>query len=328
MLEPGNGEQLSVALINAALLALWPVLPILLLAYARRSLSVRQTCPEFSLRTSETVELERAVRLYKAACERLKGLYDQAQAPGSLWRAILYGRGDARQEHAGEIEDLEAHAHYLRNAIIVLKHQPLRRLRSWVHVISSQFALAGALAAYIVGFAILFVASRVLSADEFIGPAREPAVWYPLDIRLFYANAIASGCAAVVAPVFYVVRWGALRRQRGLDFCAFKEFAESDLERTIDPLQADEPPRHADADDTGADQNWSAVLGLPHSATIAEVKDAYKTLIKQNHPDRVQGMSPVFRKLAEARTRKLNAAYRRALSAISPAESGGEAAPI
>jgi hypothetical protein len=42
-------------------------------------------------------------------------------------------------------------------------------------------------------------------------------------------------------------------------------------------------------------------------------------LIKQNHPDRVQGMSQAFKKLAEFETKKLNAAYRQALSAASPA---------
>ena len=46
------------------------------------------------------------------------------------------------------------------------------------------------------------------------------------------------------------------------------------------------------------------------------IKDAYKALIKQSHPDRVQGMSPIFRKLAEAETKKLNAAYRHALLAV------------
>jgi len=323
MVELGNGEQFSVALVSAALLALWPVLPILLLAYAHRSLSVRQISAEFSLRASETVELERAVRLYQTVSERLKVLGDNAEMPCGFWRAILYGTGHAHQEHAGERDDLEAHAQHLRNAIISLKRQPLRRLRSWAHILSLQFALAGGLAAYLIALAILIIAFRMLSADELFGPMNDSSIWFPLDIRLSYANAIASGSAAVAAPAFYVVRWVLLRQQRGLEFCAYEEFAQSDFDRTIDPLRVEQPPRQADASALGADQNWFAVLGLPHSATIAEVKEAYKTLIKQNHPDRVHGMSPIFRRLAEAQTRKLNAAYQRALAAVSPAESGG-----
>jgi DnaJ-class molecular chaperone len=53
---------------------------------------------------------------------------------------------------------------------------------------------------------------------------------------------------------------------------------------------------------------------VSETATVEEVKEAYKALIKQNHPDRVQGMSPAFKELAEAETKKINAAYREALN--------------
>ena len=62
------------------------------------------------------------------------------------------------------------------------------------------------------------------------------------------------------------------------------------------------------------DDNWITILGVSEAATIEEVKDAYKALIKQNHPDRVQGMSAAFKDLAEAETKKINAAYREALN--------------
>lgn len=38
-------------------------------------------------------------------------------------------------------------------------------------------------------------------------------------------------------------------------------------------------------------------------------KQAYKAKVKQNHPDRVHDMSPAFKRLAEAKTKKLNGAY-------------------
>ena len=62
------------------------------------------------------------------------------------------------------------------------------------------------------------------------------------------------------------------------------------------------------------------MLGLTPAATIEDVRDAYKTLIKQNHPDRVHGMAPVFRALAEAETKRINAAYRQALLCIPQVE--------
>ena len=71
--------------------------------------------------------------------------------------------------------------------------------------------------------------------------------------------------------------------------------------------------------DTQNEEDWIRILGVSETATIQEVKEAYKTLIKQNHPDRVQGMSQAFKKLAEVETKKINAAYRQALSVASPA---------
>ena len=71
--------------------------------------------------------------------------------------------------------------------------------------------------------------------------------------------------------------------------------------------------------DTQNEEDWIRILGVSETATIQEVKEAYKTLIKQNHSDRVQGMSQAFKKLAEVETKKINAAYRQALSVASPA---------
>ena len=60
---------------------------------------------------------------------------------------------------------------------------------------------------------------------------------------------------------------------------------------------------------------WFAVLGVSPFASIDEIKDAYKALVKRDHPDRVHNMSSVFKELAETETKKLNAAYAEALSA-------------
>src|SRR5579872_3595322 len=67
----GGGEEVSATLVNAALLALWPVLPALLIAYVRLALVTRRLPPKFDLRKSEAAELDRAVSLYQDVRQRL-----------------------------------------------------------------------------------------------------------------------------------------------------------------------------------------------------------------------------------------------------------------
>jgi hypothetical protein len=320
MLELGNEQAFSAAAANAALLALWVALPLILLGYTRRSLSIRRIRANFSLRKTESTELDRAVLHYDKVRRRIEEIHNQSAGPRSLWWTIFGYYPDFDENQADELEDLRAHAHHLRATIVRLRRQPLQRLRSWVHVLSSHFALGGALATYIVGLGLLIVAFQNLWADPLGGAPAGPVVWYLLDARLFYANAVAAGFAAAAAPIFYLVRWVCLRHERLLEFWAFKEFAERALEMQADAAHADAPWRQRGSDEVTHEvahaDNWFAILGISQSATIEEIKDAYKALIKQNHPDRVQGMSPIFRKLAEAETKKLNAAYRHALLVV------------
>jgi hypothetical protein len=319
MVVPESGGELSAALVNAVLLALWAALPGLILGYIRQVLAARNIRPEFALRKSENAELDRAVTLYDQVCRRLEIIERQSQTSARFWRA-LFDRTDDVPD-AEERDDLQAHAQHLRGTIARLKRRPLQRLHAWVHAAAAQAALAGAIAAYGVALVLAIAASQAPGqaawADEL--NARPALVWYPLDARLFYANAIAAGCAAAAAALFYLLRRARLRRDYGLEICAFEDLAYSD------PLRPAEPPEHQPAFDpspwpeanaNSANETWFAVLGLTSAATIEDVRDAYKTLIKQNHPDRVHGMAPVFRALAEAETKRINAAYRQALACL------------
>jgi hypothetical protein len=324
----GDGEEISVTLVNAALLALWPALPVLLLGYIRQWLVVRSIQPKFGLRKSEMIELDRAVLLYEQVCARLKDISQQGERPIGFWRSFFGCAVEPPDHQTEEFEDLEAHAQHLRASIRRLSSQPLQRLRSWVRIRCSQFALGRALAAHVVGLALLIAVFHVFEesawASEFATSAKR-LVWYPLDERIFYANAVATGFATLAAPLFYLLRWAALSREYSLEFSMFKDLANSGL---APPVEAPEPQQAAETwQDTqeaqGADQSegggtrdWSAVLGLSQSATIEDVKEAYKLLIKQNHPDRVHGMSVAFKTLAEAETKKINAAYQQALLSV------------
>ena len=326
MFVPESGGELSALLVNAVLLALWAALPGLILGYIRQVLAARKIRPQFALCKSEIAELDRAVALYDQVCRRLETIEQQTQTPTRFWRA-LFDRPDDVPD-AEERDDLQAHAQHLRGTIARLKRRPLQRLRAWVHAASARSALAGAIAAYGVALALLIAPAiaapqapdQAAWADELNGGARHALAWYPLDARLFYANAVAAGLAIAAASLFYLLRRARLRRDYELEICAFQDLAYSDPLRPAEPPPADQaafdPSQWTEANENSADDAWFAVLGLSSAATIEDVRQAYKTLIKQNHPDRVHGMAPVFRALAEAETKKINAAYRQALACL------------
>ena len=68
-----SGVNISVAL-GIAPLALWPVLPLLMLCYVRLLLLSRRMRPAFALGKSEEEELERSAKLLDRIRGRLKKL--------------------------------------------------------------------------------------------------------------------------------------------------------------------------------------------------------------------------------------------------------------
>lgn len=51
------------------------------------------------------------------------------------------------------------------------------------------------------------------------------------------------------------------------------------------------------------------VLGVTEGASQEEIAVAYRKLAQMNHPDKVAGLAPEFRELAERRMHEINAAY-------------------
>lgn len=54
---------------------------------------------------------------------------------------------------------------------------------------------------------------------------------------------------------------------------------------------------------------YYSVLGVPETATQAEIKAAYRNLIKQIHPDTLSSLSPYLRRIAEDRAKEMTEAY-------------------
>jgi DnaJ like chaperone protein len=61
--------------------------------------------------------------------------------------------------------------------------------------------------------------------------------------------------------------------------------------------------------DLSEKRQWYETLDVDQTATMEEIKAAYRTKIKQYHPDRVENLAPELKALAQNRTQEINTAY-------------------
>lgn len=54
---------------------------------------------------------------------------------------------------------------------------------------------------------------------------------------------------------------------------------------------------------------WFQVLGIAPTATVDEIKSAYRAKVRQYHPDRVADLGVELRNIADKKMKELNAAY-------------------
>lgn len=323
MLGAAFNETYSVAAINAALIALTLVLPALLVGYVRQA--TRRVSADFALRRLEAFELDRAETQYRRISQRMSEIDKLAKSATGSLRKRLRHRADVRQQHRAEIEDLRANARHLRAAIMLFRRRPIQRLRTWVHLISSRFAFGSSLASYLTilvpATVFIFFSEQPLWAQDLASTLESAILWKPFDDeRLLYVNAITSSFVLMLAPFLYLTRRARLYSDHRIETKALRDFAVADPDRlvqdeTLIAAQVEDPL----ALEPNSSDNCFAILGLSPAATEGEIKDAYRAKVRQNHPDRVHGLAPAFRNLAEAETKKLNMAYEEALVAIQGA---------
>ena len=321
MLGVGLSELFSGSLVNAVLLASLTTLPALCVGCMQQIVAARRIHADFSLRRLESIELDRATLLYERVCKNLQEIDRRGEDFKGSLRSRYRHRAEIRRQYGKELEDLTAYAHHLRAMIIRIRRRPLQRFRSWVHTMSSRYAFSYALALYGVILALLlasvYYSETTAWGEELTTNFEMLLIWKPVHEHLLYANGIASGLVALVTPVFYFVRRTGLCIDEGAQIRLLKEFASTDPDRLISRRQDSKPdegpPQEPPSKELPPDRSWFSVLEVSPFATLDEIKEAYKLKIKQNHPDRVHGMAPMFRDLAEDETKKLNAAHEEGL---------------
>ena len=327
MLDRIAGSDWPVALLNVVLLMLWSALPILLLAYARQSLVMRRIRPEFSLRESEAAELDRMLAIHQDVTGRLAKIEAKSRAMKSILNLVLALQPDVEPREDEERDDLKAHARHLRATIATLRGLPFRRLRARIIALSFHFAVGGAIATYAATFAILALTLCLpgarAAAREWTGVGHSALAWYPFDASYFLANGAAAALGMLLAPAFYVRRRVGLGREYAMELTLLKELAETPAEAIPDPGAAGriddvqdsaKEPRRVDPE---TEESCFAVLGIEQSATIDEIRAAYRMRIKQSHPDRLHDVSPAIRTFAEDETKRLNAAFQEAVERLA-----------
>jgi DnaJ-like protein len=315
-------DDWPVVLLNVVLLTLWSALPILLLAYIHQSLVMQGIRPEFSLRKSEAAELDRALVLYQGVCGRLAEIEAQSRTTKGILQLVFALQVDVGRFDDEEREDLNAHARHLRATIAKLRGLPLRRLRARVAALSFHSAVGGSLVVHAATFVILvltlYFADLRAAARDLAGTGRNALVWYPLDASYFLANGAGAALGMLFAPAFYLWRRIDLAREHAMEFAVLKDLAGTPAEEI-----ADAPAGRIDDEEDSyriepeTEESCFAVLGVTQSATLEQVRAAYRMRIKQSHPDRLHDMSPTIRTFAEDETKRLNEAFQQALERLT-----------
>jgi DnaJ-domain-containing protein 1 len=321
MLEELFSSVLAFAPGGAPMMGLLVMLPGLFVCYVHYRLSARDAGPDLSLRTLEAIELRRSVMLYEMASRRIKEGCAEFQKRKRGWRQIIGGEESAwRQQFREELDDLETYARDLRATIIRLRRRPFQRYKSWAHVVSARFALSRSLGLCALILALMVglfcYIQPILWAPGIDAGFKTLVLWEAMKGRLLLANWMAVNFVAVAIPTFYLFRRARLHRKHRPEIRKFKAFAAADPDQLIEEARDADAAGEAPAPESPEaveDGRWHAVLGVPPSATLEEIKQAYKMQIKKSHPDRVHDMSASFVRLAEAETKKLNAAYAEAL---------------
>jgi DnaJ-class molecular chaperone len=102
----------------------------------------------------------------------------------------------------------------------------------------------------------------------------------------------------IIIIIYYAYCIDRFLRKRKSHFEEYTKTDENRNQREMDLKEEDE-------------QDPYKILNIGRNATKDELTSAYRKLVKIYHPDRVAGLAPEYREIAERKMKIINAAYRR-----------------
>lgn len=75
------------------------------------------------------------------------------------------------------------------------------------------------------------------------------------------------------------------------------------------PAQSNPQPNPSTDSESTQPTHWAAILGVGASASMDEIRQAYRRRMSEYHPDKVAGLGAELRELAEKKAKEINGAY-------------------
>jgi hypothetical protein len=279
--------------------------------------------PPTTLTVEEAEELESAEEEQGEIAEQLWQVEDEAlrfEVKDNL--DGTYHRGSKRGVRLNkQKEEIDERWSFQQERITEI----LNRVEKGISIASYRSAFRWTAAGYcLIGFSLFWIKPAWLEEVSLFAGQHGLAQIADVDSTLYGAALIAGISAIVLVWLTHSLRRQYLRAKTGEEMRRLEELDGWQPEARKDSDEEDDAVDSSGDDDiddmsdgNGRDpEDYRAcyeALGVPPTATRAEIEAAFHIKIKETHPDLVARLAPEFQALADQMTKRLNAAREEAL---------------
>lgn len=325
----------AIALVNIAVFA-YPIVCVVLFVWALtapRRVPISGP-PERLEDGAIRAEVQQLFKRLNRVEGKKSSLIERAEEAGFVTtKATDYARYDARKRGASQINreldevdeqirDLESTLQEKRETATAYFLEIRKPIERWIRARPFLPAVILSLAVAAIGYQFYAVVTNTASA---VGSAAEGAasrlLWQPLPQPTLAAVVFGVVCGYATLAIAYPICRARLRASiANNDFVVqlAQRIEDWHPDNAIDALLEEDAPMYEDLEEE-SDSNddaveiskdrWWEVLKVARSASGPEVKAAYRTAIVQYHTDKFPKAGPRIIEVAEAETRRINAAY-------------------